>query len=123
MVERSRLSAIVLITDTSVLTSIGDDYGYEKLFSRHVHGEKEGVFIGSSTSGKWLNMLNAFEEARNCCMNSIGMMGNYAGLMQDLCDYLLDISSADTPKNQKGYLVLGYIQFSLVENAIFKARN
>jgi D-sedoheptulose 7-phosphate isomerase len=120
--DRPGLPAIALTTDTSILTAIGNDYGYEKLFVRQVqaHGQKGDVFIGYSTSGKSPNVLLAFEEARVRGLVCIGLTGNRGGPMGGLCDYLLDVPSADTPKIQEGHLVLGHILCGLVENALFK---
>lgn len=120
--DRPGLPAIALTTDTSILTAIGNDYGYEKLFARQVqaHGQKGDVFIGYSTSGKSPNVLLAFEEARAKDLVCIGFTGNRGGPMHLLCDYLLEVS-ADTPKIEEGHLVLGHILCGLVENAIFKA--
>lgn len=120
--DRPGLSAIALTTDTSILTAIGNDYGYEKLFARQVqaHGQKGDIFIGYSTSGKSLNVLRAFEEARSRGLLCIGLTGNRGGPMRQLCDHLLEVPSGDTPKIQEGHLVLGHILCGLVENAIFK---
>jgi D-sedoheptulose 7-phosphate isomerase len=121
--DRPGLPAIALTTDTSILTAIGNDYGYEKLFARQVqaHGRKGDVFIGYSTSGKSPNVLMAFEVARAHGLVCIGLTGNRGVPMQALCDHLLKVPSADTPKIQEGHLVLGHILCGLVENAIFKA--
>jgi D-sedoheptulose 7-phosphate isomerase len=120
--DRPGLSAIALTTDTSILTAIGNDYGYEKLFARQVqtHAQKGDVFIGYSTSGRSPNMLLAFEEARARGITCIGLTGNRGGPMHELCDYLLEVPSADTPKIQEGHLVLGHIMCGLIENALFK---
>jgi D-sedoheptulose 7-phosphate isomerase len=122
--DRPGLSAIALTTDTSILTAIGNDYGYEKLFARQVqaHGSKGDVFIGYSTSGRSPNILRAFEEARRLGLECVGLTGNRGGPMRELCDYLLEVPSADTPKIQEGHLVLGHILCGLVENAIFKVQ-
>ena len=121
--DRPGLPAIALTTDTSILTAIGNEYGYEKLFSRQVqaHGQKGDVFIGYSTSGLSPNVLLAFKEARVRGLICIGLTGNRGGPMRELCDYLLEVPSADTPKIQEGHLVLGHILCGLVENAIFRA--
>ena len=121
--DRPGLPAIALTTDTSILTAIGNDYGYEKLFARQVQalGQKGDVFIGYSTSGKSPNVLLAFEEARARGMVCIGLTGNRGGPMQALCEHLLEVPSVDTPKIQEGHLVLGHILCGLVENALFKA--
>jgi D-sedoheptulose 7-phosphate isomerase len=121
--DRPGLAAIALTTDTSILTAIGNDYGYEKLFSRQVQalGQKGDVFIGYSTSGQSPNVLLAFKEARLRGLICIGLTGNRGGPMRELCDYLLEVPSADTPKIQEGHLVLGHILCGLVESAIFRA--
>lgn len=120
--DRPGLPAIALTTDTSILTAIGNDYGFEKLFARQVqaHGSKGDVLIGYSTSGKSANILRAFEEARAKGMVCIGLTGNRGGPMRELCDFLLEVPSADTPKIQEGHLVLGHILCGLIENAMFK---
>ena len=121
--DRPGLPAIALTTDTSILTAIGNDYGYERLFARQVqaHGSEGDVFIGYSTSGKSPNVLHAFEEARSLGLVCIGLTGNRGGPMRELCDYLLEVPSADTPKIQEGHLILGHILCGLAEDEIFKA--
>jgi len=123
--DRPALSAIALTTDTSVLTAIGNDYSYDSLFVRQIqaNGNKGDIFIGYSTSGQSPNILNAFKEARIREMVCIGFTGNKGGQMCDLCDYLLEVPSSDTPKIQEGHLVLGHILCGLVEDAMFKATN
>jgi len=120
--DRPGLPAIALTTDTSILTAIGNDYGYEQLFARQIQaqGNKSDVFIGYSTSGKSANILRAFEEARARGLLSIGLTGNRGGPIRELCDYLLEVPSGDTPKIQEGHLVLGHILAGMIENAIFK---
>lgn len=120
--DRPGLPAIALTTDTSILTAIGNDYGYEKLFSRQVQalGNKGDVLIAYSTSGKSPNILAALEEARQRGLVTIGMTGNRGGPMVEMCDFLLAVPSADTPKIQEGHLVLGHTLCGLVESAIFK---
>jgi len=121
--ERPGLPAIALTTDTSILTAIGNDYGYERLFARQVQalGIMGDVFIGYSTSGRSPNILRAFEVARRKEMVCVGFTGNRGGPMRELCDYLLEVPSSDTPKIQEGHLVLGHILCGLVEKAIFRA--
>ena len=119
--DRPGLPAIALTTDTSILTAIGNDYGYEKLFSRQVQalGQVGDVFIAYSTSGKSPNILAALEGAKSQGLICIGFTGNRGGPMVQLCDHLLEVPSADTPKIQEGHLVLGHILCGLVEQAIF----
>ena len=121
--DRPGMPAIALTTDTSILTAIGNDYGYDKLFARQVqaHAQKDDVFIAYSTSGKSPNVIAALQEAKNCGVISIGMAGNRGGPMKNLCDHYLDVPSSDTPKIQEGHAVLGHILCGLVERALFKA--
>jgi D-sedoheptulose 7-phosphate isomerase len=120
--DRAGLAAIALTTDTSILTAIGNDYGYEKLFARQLQalGNKGDVFIAYSTSGKSPNILLALKEARARGLTCIGLSGNRAGPMAEACDHYLAVPSGDTPKIQEGHLVLGHILCGLVENAIFR---
>jgi D-sedoheptulose 7-phosphate isomerase len=120
--DRPGLAAVALTTDTSILTAIGNDYGYERLFSRQVQalGRAGDVFIGYSTSGKSPNVLRAFESAREAGLICIGFTGNRGGPMRGLCDHLLEVPSPDTPKIQEGHLVLGHILCGLVEREIFR---
>jgi len=121
--DRPGLAAIALTTDTSVLTAIGNDYGYEKLFSRQVQalGVPGDVFIGISTSGKSPNVLRALEEARQKGLVTIGMTGNRGGPITSLCDHLLAVPSADTPRIQEGHIVMAHTLCLLVEQAMFAA--
>lgn len=121
--DRPGLPAIALTTDTSILTAIGNDYGYDKLFARQVqaHAREGDVFIAYSTSGKSPNVITALQEAKKLGVVCIGMTGNRGGAMKELCDHYLDVSSADTPKIQEGHAVLGHILCGLVERALFKA--
>lgn len=121
--DRPGLPAIALTTDTSILTAIGNDYGYDKLFARQVqaHAQKGDIFIAYSTSGKSPNVVAALQEAKSRGVVCIGMTGNRGGPMKELCDHYLEVPSADTPKIQEGHAVLGHILCGLVERALFKA--
>lgn len=121
--DRPGLPAIALTTDSSILTAIGNDYGYERLFARQIqaNGNPGDIFIGYSTSGKSPNILLGFAEAKAKGLTCIGLTGNRGGPMHDLCDYLLEVPSDDTPKIQEGHLVLGHILCGIIENTLFKA--
>lgn len=121
--DRPGLAAIAITTDTSILTAIGNDYGYDKLFSRQLQalGRPGDVFIAYSTSGKSPNILRALELAKEMSLVSIGFTGNRGGPMRELCQHVLEVPSPDTPKIQEGHLVLGHILCGLVERAMFKA--
>ena len=121
--DRQGLPAIALTTDTSILTAIGNDYGYSELFARQVqaHAKKGDVLIAYSTSGRSLNIIRALQEARSRGVVCIGMTGNREGLMKDLCEHCLGVPSADTAKIQEGHAVLGHVLCGLVEQALFTA--
>ncbi len=120
--SRPGLPAIALTTDSSILTSIRNDYGYEKSFSRQIqaHGQDGDVLIAYSTSGKSPNIIEALEEARNLGVVSIGMTGAYQGEMNKLCNYCINVPSFETPRIQEVHAVLGHILCGIVENEIFK---
>lgn len=121
--DRPGLPAIALATDTSILTAIGNDYGYDKLFARQIqaHAQNGDVFIAYSTSGRSPNVIAALQEAKCRGVVCIGMTGNREGPMKALCDHYLAVPSADTPKIQEGHAVLGHILCGLVERALFEA--
>ncbi len=122
--DRPGLAAIALTTDTSILTAIGNDYGYEMLFSRQIQalGRAGDLFVGYSTSGKSPNVLMAFESARQAGLTCVGFTGNRRGRMRELCHHLIEVPSSDTPKIQEGHLVLGHIFCGLVEREIFSGQ-
>lgn len=119
--DRPGLAAIALTTDTSILTAIGNDYGYERLFSRQVQalGREGDVFIGISTSGNSANVIAAFEEAQQLKLTTIGFTGITGGKMADMCDITLRMPSKETPKIQEGHIAIGHIICGLVEAAMF----
>ena len=119
--DRPGLASIALTTDTSILTAIGNDYGYERLFSRQVQalGRKGDVFIGISTSGNSANVIEAFKEAQKQNLKTIGFTGSTGGKMADLCDITLRMPSKETPKIQEGHIAIGHIICGLVEAAMF----
>jgi D-sedoheptulose 7-phosphate isomerase len=120
--DRPGLPAIALTTDTSILTAIGNDYGYEQLFGRQIQalGQQGDVFIAYSTSGKSPNILAALQMARTKNLVCVGLTGNREAPMQQLCDYTVMIPSGDTPKIQEGHAVIGHIICGLVERAMFE---
>ena len=125
MFDRPGLAAVALTTDTSILTAIGNDYGYEKLFERQVQalGRKGDVLVVYSTSGQSPNILRALEAARAKGLVTIGFTGNRGGPMHELCDHVLATPSADTPKIQEGHLIMGHILCGLVERTMFTPPN
>jgi D-sedoheptulose 7-phosphate isomerase len=119
--DRPGLAAIALTTDTSIITAIGNDYGYERLFSRQVQalGREGDVFIGISTSGNSANVIAAFEEAQKMKITTIGFTGITGGKMANMCDITLRMPSTETPKIQEGHIAIGHIICGLVEAAMF----
>ncbi len=119
--DRPGLPAFALTTDTSVLTAIGNDYGYERLFARQVEavGKAGDVLFGFSTSGKSPNILLALEKARAMGMVTVGMTGNRGEAITRMVDFSIEIPSPSTPKIQEGHIVSGHIICGLIEEAIF----
>ena len=119
--ERPGLPVLALTTDTSVLTAIGNDDGYEEIFSRQLqaHGRQGDVFIAYSTSGRSGNILRALKTSKLQAMITVGFTGQDGGNMRDLCDYVIEIPSNETPKIQEGHLVAGHILCGLIESALF----
>lgn len=119
--DRPGLPAIALTTDSSVLTAIGNDYGYEQVFARQVQalGRRGDVLIAYSTSGRSPNVLRALEAGRDGGLACVGMTGNRGGPMRDLCRFLLEVPSDETPRIQEGHLALGHAVCDLVERMAF----
>jgi D-sedoheptulose 7-phosphate isomerase len=119
--DRPGLAAIALTTDTSILTAIGNDYGYDRLFARQVEalGVAGDVLLAISTSGNSPNILAALEAARARGITAIGFTGATGGKMIDMCDICLCIPSTSTPRIQEGHEVLGHAICGMIEAAIF----
>lgn len=121
--DRPGLAAFALTVDTSVMTAIGNDYGYEKLFARQIEavGRPGDVFWAYSTSGRSPNILRALEAAKERGLFTVGFTGNGPGAaeMRSRTDLCIEIPSAATPKIQEGHLVCGHIVCGIVEENIF----
>ncbi|PWK77734.1 D-sedoheptulose 7-phosphate isomerase [Mucilaginibacter oryzae] len=119
--DRPGLPSIALTTDTSVLTAIGNDYGYEKLFGRQVQalGNEGDIFIGISTSGNSPNIIKALEVCKEKNIISIGLTGMSGGKMAELCDYCIKVPSNETPRIQEVHILIGHIICCIVEAEIF----
>ena len=118
--DRNPLAAIALTTDTSVLTAVGNDYGFEQVFERQVRGlgRKCDVFVGISTSGKSPNVLAALKAARDIGMVTVGFMGT-GGTMHNLCDLRLAAPSDETALIQQIHIVAAHAICGLVETELF----
>ena len=117
--ERRALSALALTTDTSVLTSLSNDYSYDKVFERQVeaHGRPGDVLIGLSTSGSSPNVLKALVKAREMRLTTIGFLGRDGGTIKAACDMALVIENADTPRVQEMHILAAHIMCELVEDS------
>ena len=122
--DRAPLAAIALTTDTSVLTSIGNDYGFEKIFERQVRalGRKGDVFVGISTSGRSPNVLAALNAARELGLTTIGFTRNAQTLMHALCDLTLAAPAEETALIQQIHITAAHAICHLVERELFGAK-
>lgn len=118
--DRPGLPSLALTTDTSILTAIGNDYGFEKLFERQLqaNGQPGDVFIGISTSGNSANILRAMEYAREHDIISVGLAGQ-GGAIQESCDYCISVPSGDTPRIQECHILIGHMICGYVEKEYF----
>ena len=118
--EREPLAAIALTTDTSALTAIGNDYGFEQVFARQVRGvgKKGDVLVALSTSGKSANVLAALDTARELGIVTIGFTGKKGGDFTSCCDIVLNAASDKTAVIQQIHLTAAHIVCGLVEQAI-----
>jgi D-sedoheptulose 7-phosphate isomerase len=116
-VERKSLPAIALTTDTSVLTAIGNDFGYDHLFDRQVEAlaNKGDLAIGISTSGNSINVINALKVASKLSCNTIGFSGQHSGEMDKICNINLSVPSEDTPRIQEMHILIGHTICHLID--------
>ncbi|HWZ66268.1 MAG TPA: D-sedoheptulose 7-phosphate isomerase [Stellaceae bacterium] len=119
--DRAPAAAIALTTDTSVLTAIGNDYGYERLFERQILGLgcAGDVFIAISTSGRSANILRAIDAARQKRILTVGFTGRTGGEMSSRCDICLHAPSDSTPLIQQIHITAGHVICGLVEERLF----
>ncbi|MCB5191595.1 D-sedoheptulose 7-phosphate isomerase [Methylobacillus arboreus] len=115
--ERRGLPAIALTTDTSILTSVGNDYGFDFIFSRQVEAlcTPHDLVIGFSTSGNSKNVVAGIEKAREIGAVTIGMTGGTGGKLAGLCDQVLIMPTSDTPRIQEAHILIGHSLCDLVE--------
>jgi len=119
--DRPPLPALALTTDTSVLTAISNDFGFEQVFAKQIHalGVPGDVLLAISTSGKSANVLAALRAAREKNMHTIGLSGAGHG-MDALCDTVLHVPHASTPLVQEIHISAGHLICALVEHFLFK---
>ncbi len=119
--DRPPVPAIALTTDTSILTAIANDYGFESVFSRQLeaNGRSGDLFIAISTSGKSPNILRALSAAARLDLVSVGLTGAGGGQMAELCRHCIMVPSTYTPRIQEGHITIGHILCDATEQALF----
>ena len=118
--ERRGLPGIALTTDTSILTSIGNDYGYDRIFDRQIEAlvNKGDLIIGISTSGNSKNIINALKVGKELDCKTLGFSGREGGIMNELCDINLIVPSNDTPRIQEMHILFGHIICQSVDDEL-----
>jgi len=121
--DRKALPAEALHCNTSYLTAVANDYGYDVVYARMIDGigQKGDVLVGLSTSGNSSNILKGFEAAKEKEMITVALTGESGGKMKDIADYLINIPSNDTPRIQESHITVGHIICQLVEEKIYPA--
>jgi len=121
LLKRRALPAIALTTDTSILTAVSNDYGYDEVFKRQVEAlaASGDVIIGISTSGNSANVEKAIQSARDKGCRTIGLLGRDGGRIAAMCDVALTVPAQSTPHIQEAHLVIMHILCDLVEQALF----
>ena len=119
--DRPSIPSLALTTDTSNLTAIGNDYGYDKVFSRQVEGmgQEGDLFIGISTSGNSQNIITAFEAAKAKGITTVALTGRDGGKMAQMADYALIVPSNATPRIQESHILIGHILCDIIEKELF----
>ena len=119
--ERNPFASVALTTDTSILTAIGNDYGFDKIFSRQIesNGEKGDILIAISTSGNSPNILNALKTCREKGIITLGLTGGIGGAMKEFCDHVIIVPSNETPVIQESHIMIGHMICGLIEEEIF----
>ncbi len=119
--DRPPLFAEALHVNSSYLTAVANDYGYDMVYARMVQaaGRPGDVLVGISTSGNSPNVLKAIETARSKGMHTIGMTGTNGGQMASFCNILLNVPSTDTPRIQESHILIGHILCQLLEKHLF----
>ena len=118
--ERKGLPAIALTTDTSILTAIGNDYGFDQIFERQVEalGKEGDILVGISTSGNSENVIRAVKKAKEIGIHTIGLLGKSGGKLKDLVDLSLVVPSNNTPRIQECHVLIYHIVCEEVEKRL-----
>ena len=122
--DRPGLPALALTTDTSALTAIGNDYGYESVFARQIEalGQKEDVAVAISTSGRSPNIREGILAARNRGLTTIGLLGGDGGAAKEMVDLALVVDGRKTARVQEVHILVGHLLCEAVETALFERR-
>ncbi|GAU09182.1 D-sedoheptulose 7-phosphate isomerase [Desulfoplanes formicivorans] len=122
LLERPPLPALSLTTDTSALTAIGNDYGFDQVFEKQLRalGRTGDVLVAISTSGNSANIVNAVQAAREMGIVVVGLSGRDGGAMAPLCDYLLLVEDRNTPLIQEIHIAAGHLLCRLVDYYLFE---
>ncbi|HNZ57009.1 MAG TPA: SIS domain-containing protein [Methylophilaceae bacterium] len=116
--ERKGMPAIALTTDTSILTSVGNDYGYDYIFARQIEAlcRPEDLVIGITTSGNSANVVRAIEAAKAIGATTVGLTGGTGGKLKDLCDFSLVMPSSVTARIQEAHIFVGHSLCEILES-------
>jgi len=119
--DRPALRAVALTTDTSILTAIGNDYGYERVFSRQVEalGRPGDIFLGITTSGGSKNIVAAFEVAKQQGLTCMALTGETKGPLNETGDLVINVPSKVTPRIQEAHILIGHLVCAAVEEELF----
>jgi len=119
--DRPSIPSLALTTDTSNLTAIGNDYGYDQVFSRQLEGmgQTGDIFFGISTSGNSLNIIKAFESAKKKGITTVALVGRDGGEMAKMADVALVVPSDSTPRIQESHILIGHIICDIIEKETF----
>ena len=122
VIERPPLPAIALTTDTSVITSIGNDYDFADIFSKQIRaiGQKGDIAWGMSTSRTSMNVVKCLEAAKKIGMVTIGLTGRDGGDVAKIADYALNVSSTSTPRIQEVHITVGHVICEMVDFKLFQ---
>lgn len=121
MIERPPLPALALTTDTSIITSIGNDYDYSEIFSKQIKalGTEGDIAIGISTSGNSPNIIKAIEAAKAQGILTVGFTGKDGGKLAEMVDMLFNVESKTTARIQETHITLGHVICELVDQILF----
>jgi len=122
--DRDPLPSEALHCNTSYMTAVANDYGYEEVYARMIKGSGHAgdVLVGLSTSGNSKNILRAFETAKDKGIVTVAFTGSTGGLMKNTVDFLLNVPSVDTARIQESHIMIGHILCQLVEERLFGAK-